>query len=116
MGFRDFETEQAAAIEDRAAAIAEAKAAWRTRRTDEIVEQLETLPLIACIAPIYSTEQTPPVGVELVAWASYSADGERALAEAIYSPTARYRLHRLFAAQAAEHECGNLPESRWCAE
>lgn len=113
MGNRDPITEEAARHEDRLARLAVQHAAWRARRATEIVAQLETLPLIACISPVYSTEKAPPVGVELVAWANYSADGERALAEAIYSTAARHRLHRLFAARAAEHECGQLPASYW---
>ena len=116
MGYREPEVEQAAAAEDRAADIAAAQAAWRAGRAKEITAQLETLPLIACIQAVYSTEKTPPVGVEMVAWAGSSPDGERVLAEAIYSITARRRLHELFAAQAAEYECGKLPASRWSAE
>ncbi len=114
MGHRDFETEQAAAIEDRKAALAARQDAWKADRRLELIALLETQPLMACMPSCFSGESAPPVGVELVAWAMQSADGERALAEAIYSITARHRLHQLFAEQAAEHECSKKPESAWC--
>jgi hypothetical protein len=114
MGHRDHNVEQAAAAEDRAADITTAQSAWRARRELELVALLETRPLFACMPGNYSTEGTPPVAVELVSWVlTTSADPDRTLAEAIYSPTARYRLHRLFAADAAERECDMRPEAAW---
>lgn len=114
MGYRDFLTESAAAVEDRAADITAKQQAWRATRETAIVADLETRPLLACMTGNYSTEYTPPVSVEMVEWVMQtSGDAARTLAEAIYSPTARYRLHRMFAADAAERECDALPESRW---
>ncbi len=114
MGSRDYLTEQAAAREDRAADITAAQQAWRARRETAIVADLETRPLLASITAHWGTEKEPPVGAELVEWVmNTSGDAARTLAEAIYSPTARHRLHRLFAADAAEIECDKLPESHW---
>jgi hypothetical protein len=114
MGHRDHNVEQAAAAEDRAADITAAQSAWRARRELELVALLETRPLLACMPGNYSLEHTPPVSVELVDWVMCtSGDAARTLAEAIYSPTARYRLHRMFAADAAERECDMRPESAW---
>ena len=114
MGSRDYVVEQAAAREDRAQDALYAQGSWTVRRERELIEILETRPLLACVPGNYSTERNPPVGVELVAWVmSNCADPDRALAEAIYSPEARYRMHRAFAAQQAERECEALPESYW---
>lgn len=112
-GYRDPEVEHAAAAEDRAAYVVEAKQAWRARRELELIAMLETRPLTACVTAYYSTERNPPISVELVSWAACAADGDRTLAEAIYSQTARYRLHRRFADIFAEIECDALPESAW---
>jgi hypothetical protein len=114
MGFRDHNVEQAARREDRAADITAAKEAWRATRETAIVADLETRPLLACMTAHWSRETAPPVSVELVEWVMHtSGDAARTLAEAIYSPTARHRLHRMFAADAASIECGALPESHW---
>ena len=114
MGFRDYVVEQAAAAEDRAADLSAKQDAWRDRRATAIVADLETRPMLACMTACYSPERNPPVGVELVAWVmATSADPDRTLAEMIYSVTARHRLHRVFAAAAAEHECDQRPESAW---
>jgi hypothetical protein len=113
-GYRDPEVEQAAAAEDRAAAIGDKKADWRADRSRELIALLETRPLLATMPANYATERDAPVSVELVEWVwATSADAARTLAEAIYSPTARYRLHRLFAEDAAERECEARPESAW---
>jgi hypothetical protein len=112
--YADFLTNAAAAAEDRAAERETAMSAWRAHRERELVADLETRPLLACMPGNYSTETQPPVAVEMVEWVMQtSGDAARTLAEAIYSPTARYRLHRLFASQAAEHECDMRPESAW---
>ena len=114
MGFRDYLTDAAAAHEDRAADATAAQQAWRATRETAIVADLETRPLLACMTAHWSRETAPPVSVELVEWVmNTSGDAARTLAEAIYSPTARYRLHRLFAADAASIECDALPESHW---
>ena len=114
MGFRDYLTEQAAQREDRAADITARQQAWRADRELAIVADLETRPLLACMPAHWSRETAPPVSVELVEWVMHtSGDAARTLAEAIYSPTARHRLHRLFAADAAEIECDALPGSAW---
>ena len=115
MGFRDHVVEQAAAAEDRAADITARQQAWRAHRELALVADLETRPLLACMPGHWSRgEQNPPVSVEMVEWVmNTSGDAARTLAEAIYSTTARHRLHRLFAADAAEIECDGLPESRW---
>jgi hypothetical protein len=114
MGFRDYLTEQAAAHENRAADRDAAMSAWRETRETAIVADLETRPLLACMPAHWSTETAPPVSVEMVEWVMQtSGDAARTLAEAIYSLTARYRLHRMFAADAASIECDALPESHW---
>ena len=114
MGFRDHVVEQAAAAEDRAADITARQQAWRAHRELALVADLETRPLLACMTGHWSRETAPPVSVEMVEWVmATSGDAARTLAEAIYSTTARHRLHRLFAADAAEIECDALPESRW---
>ena len=114
MGYRDFLTDSAAAVEDRAADLSAKQSAWRATRERDLIVALDTQPLIACMTACYSPERNPPVGVELVAWVmAGSGDPDRTLAEMIYSVTARHRLHRLFAAAAAESECNALPESHW---
>jgi hypothetical protein len=113
-GYRDPEVEQAAAAEDRAAALSDKKADWQDFRARELVALLETRPLLATMPACYAMEREPTVSAELVEWVMQtSGDAARTLAEAIYSPTARYRLHRLFAEQAAEHEASKRPESAW---
>ena len=113
-GYRDPDVEHAAAAEDRAAAIADRKADWQDFRSRELIALLETRPLLATMPACYAMEREPTVSVELVEWVMQtSGDAARTLAEAIYSPTARHRLHRLFAADAASIECDALPESHW---
>ena len=117
-GHRDPEVEQAAATEDRAAAITARQDAWCERREREVAELLQMQPLIACVTKCYSDEPTPPVGVEFVAWARNQADGDRILAEAIYSPFWRHslsclRMQRRFASDFANNECDAMPESTW---
>jgi hypothetical protein len=116
MGFRDHLTEQAAAREDRAAAVGAKKDAWRGTRARELRRMLRDTPFAAVRAiwaqPL-STAQcgTTSIAEELVAWVAHVKRGaDRELAAAMFSDLVRERLVVQFAEAYAQAECDAAPD------
>lgn len=82
-----------------------------SRRERELLEALSHRPLQACVDSLFSDERgAVPVAVDLAGWVNESAfDGDRTLAEAIFSTSARERLFRRYANARARLEADLLP-------